>query len=388
MRVHYTIEALGPLHETPLESVPFETVQECPVCGSEKFMDVAVLENSLTSAWCHSCSHLFHRKRPTQEWHDHWYQFSWDKPTLKKTFFHRLPQGVRNLLKRVMGFYTVKRGIGFSKPGDKMREIFEFCRPVISPRSKVLDIGCGYGNNLFAFVQYGCTACGVDPSPHRAKAATFFGIRATNIPIERLELDTFQQRFDLVISNHVLEHVLTPHLFLSSIRRVLSPGGWICITVPNVENYLLLEQFFYALHAHCFSRESLTTLLEANKFLIHRVTEDFQIRVLAQYRPDAKDPVNPRSLLNGDRLSPLKEFIFTKCLGPDYERYEGQKIFCQWEDLASLKKLKYHHHVSYSSEKYPTKEGGVVRFSWEGPRELPIYFFKEGDKKGAPFWVK
>jgi trans-aconitate methyltransferase len=42
-----------------------------------------------------------------------------------------------------------------------------------------------------------------------------------------------RQRYDLVIAGEVLEHVPDPGSFLSGCRDLLTPGGELCVTVPN-----------------------------------------------------------------------------------------------------------------------------------------------------------
>lgn len=56
-------------------------------------------------------------------------------------------------------------------------------------------------------------------------------------------------RFDVVVSTEVLEHLGAPFMILSEIVRVLRPGGLLCITIPNYWNiryrvrYLLTGNF-------------------------------------------------------------------------------------------------------------------------------------------------
>ncbi|MBI4580842.1 MAG: class I SAM-dependent methyltransferase, partial [Planctomycetes bacterium] len=39
--------------------------------------------------------------------------------------------------------------------------------------------------------------------------------------------------FDVVIANDVIEHVSSPRLFLTHLRSVLRPGGWLSLETPN-----------------------------------------------------------------------------------------------------------------------------------------------------------
>ncbi len=43
---------------------------------------------------------------------------------------------------------------------------------------------------------------------------------------------------DLCISDSVLEHVREPETFFAECRRVIKPGGYLCLRTPNALNYI------------------------------------------------------------------------------------------------------------------------------------------------------
>jgi ubiquinone/menaquinone biosynthesis C-methylase UbiE len=92
----------------------------------------------------------------------------------------------------------------------------------------MLDIGCGNG----------------DISEYFAKSNRVEGIDVQDIRRERNDSFHFQivdsvrlpfkdSLFDIVLSNHVIEHVADQHLHLREIRRVLKPTGVIYMATPN-----------------------------------------------------------------------------------------------------------------------------------------------------------
>lgn len=107
----------------------------------------------------------------------------------------------------------------------------------------VVDIGCGRG------------AYGHDPIEYRkqlrilrGKCQEVIGIDVDPGASENPYIDQFRQieatdwpvdtdSTDLCISDNVLEHIQNPDLFFSEIRRILIPGGYICIRTPNVLSY-------------------------------------------------------------------------------------------------------------------------------------------------------
>lgn len=377
MTVNYRIHRLDGLIEVPLDNVDFETTERCPVCQSHRLSDVAVLDQSLISAWCEDCCHLFHRKRPASSWYHDWYHSNWDSEG-KEANADRPP-----LSKRLKQSIKHKLGI-FARRG-----VYDFCGDVVAKGSQVLDIGCGYGAELIPFVQKGCKAYGIEASPHRAAAAERVGVRTAAVRVEKLNEGTFGTRFDLVFANHVLEHVVDPHEFLTALEKVVKPNGYICISVPNFSQDFLLQQFFFALHIHCFSMQSMTTLLKSHGFDVHRDLQQHQIRVLAQMgtaQPaKAASPDKQREKLQASRL-------IKRCFGDTMQGDDVHpNMFCEWARLPKEKRTAEQLYEVHYGPQRSLKEKGkrlVMEVSFEGDGELPLHFKKKAPGVPASFWVK
>ena len=93
---------------------------------------------------------------------------------------------------------------------------------------QVLDIGCGNGGIAEYFAEHNEVA-GVDVADQRKTAEDCFEFHQVND--EKLPFD--DDSFDIVISNHVIEHVGDQELHLTEIRRVLKPGGCAYFATPN-----------------------------------------------------------------------------------------------------------------------------------------------------------
>lgn len=91
---------------------------------------------------------------------------------------------------------------------------------------RLLDIGVGTGE-IISILARDFDAFGVDIlDQRRAKAGHGFALCNEVLP--------FPDRcFDLVVSNHVIEHVANPWLHLTEIARVLRPGGYLYLATPN-----------------------------------------------------------------------------------------------------------------------------------------------------------
>lgn len=96
----------------------------------------------------------------------------------------------------------------------------------IAPCDHVLDFGCGPGFTLAA-LQTGAGKVGVDPNEHNRRSAAELGVRAV-ATTQELEEATV----DVAISNHALEHTLSPYAELLGLRRVLRPWGRLALCVP------------------------------------------------------------------------------------------------------------------------------------------------------------
>jgi 2-polyprenyl-3-methyl-5-hydroxy-6-metoxy-1,4-benzoquinol methylase len=100
---------------------------------------------------------------------------------------------------------------------------------------RVLDVGCGAGDNAARLRARGCEVHGIThslaeaalASPHLAQSWVFDIERAW--PAE-LELE----RFDALLFSHVLEHLREPSQVLARFCRLLRSGGSVLIAVPNV----------------------------------------------------------------------------------------------------------------------------------------------------------
>ena len=130
--------------------------------------------------------------------------------------------------------------------GTMMRDIFRDARNrvlALHDAGRVLDVGCGLGYFLREFEGTSWQATGVDLSADLAeRARRDHGVDAR---AGRLDEQRFlDNSFDAVTLFYVLEHSEDPAAFLREVRRVLRPGGWALIRVPDMEPLIRLRQMF------------------------------------------------------------------------------------------------------------------------------------------------
>jgi SAM-dependent methyltransferase len=108
---------------------------------------------------------------------------------------------------------------------------------MIPPNSRVLDCGCGAGDNARILKSYGCRVTGITISASEREAAL---AHCDEVHLADLEDGIPEQvagSFDVVLFSHVLEHLVHPGNVLRDARRLLMPKGLIAVALPNVLEY-------------------------------------------------------------------------------------------------------------------------------------------------------
>ena len=104
------------------------------------------------------------------------------------------------------------------------------------PPGDLLEVGCGAGERLPLFKALGWRVTGQDVDPvagNEARRAS--GVEVHIGPLE--DLARAQRRFDAIVVNHVIEHVLDPLALLRVCRSMLRPGGSLVCVTPNARSW-------------------------------------------------------------------------------------------------------------------------------------------------------
>lgn len=119
--------------------------------------------------------------------------------------------------------------------GDRLmgaNSLVESAEQLLGKKGKLLDVGVGRGEVLIAASEQGWICEGVEPSETFADhAERLTGAPIWREPIERSEIPS--DEFDVVILAAVLEHLYNPDEVLEKISRILKPGGFLYLDVPN-----------------------------------------------------------------------------------------------------------------------------------------------------------
>lgn len=105
-------------------------------------------------------------------------------------------------------------------------------QPFVKPTDSVLDFGCGSGTTLKYLNCF--EKVGYEINPHAIK----FNMEQNKINTYNTFDDIQNSYFDVIITNHALEHTPTPYEDLLKLKDKLKVGGRIVIYVPSMEDEL------------------------------------------------------------------------------------------------------------------------------------------------------
>ncbi|OGY50277.1 MAG: hypothetical protein A3J65_04580 [Candidatus Buchananbacteria bacterium RIFCSPHIGHO2_02_FULL_45_11b] len=122
---------------------------------------------------------------------------------------------------------------GFAMRG-KLMEREEIFFSWVSPKSKVLDIGCGNSRLLLELKQKkACEAAGIDISPLVVENLEKNGIRGRIFDLAKDDL-ALEEKYDYIILSEILEHLSQPE---DLIARLSNQTKYFIISVPNSAFY-------------------------------------------------------------------------------------------------------------------------------------------------------
>ena len=100
---------------------------------------------------------------------------------------------------------------------------------------RVLDVGCGAGLLAEPLARLGGTVTAIDAAPENV-AVAWLHAAAQGLAIDYRAVEAAAlagERFDLVTSLEVVEHVVDPAAFVATLGRLVAPGGLLILSTPN-----------------------------------------------------------------------------------------------------------------------------------------------------------
>jgi len=105
--------------------------------------------------------------------------------------------------------------------------------------SKILDIGCGYGNKSELLRSYGFQVIGVEVNEDIVKANLRAGLECMTVS----EFEQSKELYDVMLMSHIIEHFQPNDLlkFMDNYLDRLKSGGYLIIATPLNSSHFYLD---------------------------------------------------------------------------------------------------------------------------------------------------
>jgi len=118
---------------------------------------------------------------------------------------------------------------------QRLIAILEMLNDTDLEKPKILDLGCGTGWLTAILNEFGPTT-GIELAPKAVEAAKYKYPAAEFLAGNVFELELPEKKYDIVISQEVIEHVDDQETYLKIATSFLRTGGYLILTTPNAYN--------------------------------------------------------------------------------------------------------------------------------------------------------
>lgn len=200
----------------------------------EKLEDsIAITKDYMEIYYCDTCTHIFNSNAKNYEQ----YNLKYDNSQINSGYFKKYINWVSSY---------INDNIDLSG-------------------KNILEIGCGQGDfiNLIS-KNKNCSCFGFDPS--LKELIHLEKIKLYNKFFDEKYAESLEQKMDLVILRHIMEHIIEPNEIIKNVYKVLKNEGKVYIEVPSCEYILKNYSLFDILYEHCnyFNIESLKYMMSNN----------------------------------------------------------------------------------------------------------------------------
>ncbi|NDF03053.1 MAG: class I SAM-dependent methyltransferase [Actinobacteria bacterium] len=223
------------------------------LCGSKRSIPIKPRERfeiPIAFAICLRCGHIYAKNILNQRALDDFYS--------------------SKLYRSLYGGLSVQEHVDkLNFPEKTETALWRIAKPFLPEKNgAVLEWGSSGGWNLIPFRDFGHSVLGLDVNVSYLEA----GRKTYGLDLEIIDESTFkaleQRQFDLIILNHVLEHLTEPQELLRKLARSSSPNTIYLIGLPTIEAIkdYGFHNYFTVAHIHYFSKFSFESALNRSGF--------------------------------------------------------------------------------------------------------------------------
>lgn len=194
----------------------------CPGCGVDN-SEKRFKKNDFQYVLCSNCGSLYCSPRPSEEDLDFFYKTSESAKYWSEVFFPAVAETRREKLF-----------------GKKARQVHNVLKEKTFSPQHICDVGAGYGIFLEELNSFFPSASlfAIEPGPDLAKQCRSKGFETLQTTAEQSGI--WKEKFDLVISSEVIEHVYSCDRFIDSLYQLAKLGGYCLITGLGYEGFDIL----------------------------------------------------------------------------------------------------------------------------------------------------
>jgi 2-polyprenyl-3-methyl-5-hydroxy-6-metoxy-1,4-benzoquinol methylase len=295
---------------------------QCKICKNEKLNIPFLTKSGYDYFECSFCKTLQIKEIPQDNsscYENSYYSYNLDYKKLfgKLYFASNIIIKSSFLIYPLALLFTTSSKIFLKRRYEKSYWLYYMLKKFRNLDAKILDVGSGNGALLNEMHKYGFkNLTGIEPFlPNDMDYGN-------GVKIYKKELNKMQEKFDLIMFHHSLEHIPNPLETFESIHRLLNKGGITLIRIPVAGSYAwrkyntLWAQLDAPRHLFIFSVYAIKMLAEKNNLRLEEIFFDstiFQITASEQRK------------FSENELSEIRKFVYK--LNENFDGDQAMFIF-------------------------------------------------------------
>ncbi|OGU59431.1 MAG: hypothetical protein A2X64_00775 [Ignavibacteria bacterium GWF2_33_9] len=188
--------------------------RDCPICTEPKQTQIFIRPDLLNIYYCKNCSTFFISPAPSS---DQIIAFYKNYESAYRAEFN-IPK------------YLLKKTLMYTDPMSDLR-LKELSRFMDFNGANCFDIGFGRARYLYLIKKLGGHPFGNEYNSDSIEIAKYLGIN--NVYHNDISFLNFNNFFDLVSMNDIIEHPLEPMILMENVVKMTKKGGLISVWTPN-----------------------------------------------------------------------------------------------------------------------------------------------------------